>query len=41
MTLHVFPGGHFYLIAQRDAVLAHALGGPALSSRLEAQGEGP
>lgn len=21
MTLHVFPGGHFYLVAQRDAVL--------------------
>jgi TubC N-terminal docking domain len=21
MTLHVFPGGHFHLIAQRDAVL--------------------
>lgn len=24
MTLHVFPGGHFYLIAQRDAVLRAA-----------------
>jgi pyochelin biosynthetic protein PchC len=25
MTLHVFPGGHFYLIGQRDAVLRAAL----------------
>lgn len=24
MTLHVFPGGHFYLMTQRDAVLARA-----------------
>ena len=28
MTLHVFPGGHFYLIAQRDVVLSAAVAHP-------------